>query len=108
FFNHTYHVTPASNRMGLRLDGPPLTLPNRELVSEPVAPGAVQITNDGRPIVLGVDGQTIGGYPKIAHVISADLDELGQFRPGDEVEFQRVSEAVAETAAARRRDVLAK
>ena len=45
--------------MGVRLDGPPLVLPKRELVSEPVAPGAIQVTNDGRPIVLGVDGQTI-------------------------------------------------
>jgi 5-oxoprolinase (ATP-hydrolysing) subunit C len=107
-FSHTYRVLPASNRMGVRLEGPPLALPKRDLVSEPVAPGAVQITNDGKPIVLGVDGQTIGGYPKIAHVISADLDALGQLRPGDEVEFRRVSEAVAEAAAARRRDVLAK
>jgi antagonist of KipI len=107
-FTHTYSVLPASNRMGVRLDGPPLTLPNRELVSEPVAPGAVQITNDGRPIILGVDGQTIGGYPKIAHVISADLDALGQLRPGDVVEFQRVSEAAAEAAAGLRRNTLAK
>jgi antagonist of KipI len=89
--------------MGVRLDGPPLTLPKRELVSEPVAPGAIQITNDGKPIVLGVDGQTIGGYPKIAHVILADLDVLGQLRPGDEVRFVRVTEAEAEAAAAERR-----
>jgi 5-oxoprolinase (ATP-hydrolysing) subunit C len=104
FYGHTYRVTPASNRMGLRLDGPPLTLPKRELVSEPVAPGAIQITNDGRPIVLGVDGQTIGGYPKVAHVIAADLDALGQLRPGDEVRFVRVSEGEAEAAAAERRE----
>ena len=108
FYSHTYRVTPASNRMGVRLDGPPLTLPKRELVSEPVAPGAVQITNDGRPIVLGVDGQTIGGYPKVAHVIAADLDALGQLRPGDAVRFQRVTETEAEAAGARRRDALRK
>jgi 5-oxoprolinase (ATP-hydrolysing) subunit C len=106
FYSHTYHVTPASDRMGVRLDGPALALPRRELVSEPVAPGAVQVTNDGRPIVLGVDGQTVGGYPKVAHVISADLDALGQLRPGDEVRFQRVTEEEAEGAAARRREVL--
>ena len=106
FFNNTYRVTPASNRMGVRLDGPPLTLPKRDLVSEPVAPGAIQITNDGRPIVLGVDGQTIGGYPKVTHVIAADLDMLGQLRPGDEVRFVRVTETEAEKAAAdRRRDL---
>jgi 5-oxoprolinase (ATP-hydrolysing) subunit C len=106
FYHHTYRVTPASNRMGLRLDGPPLVLPKRELVSEPVAPGAIQITNDGRPIVLGVDGQTIGGYPKVAHVISADLDTLGQLRPGDMMRFVRVTESDAEAAGARRRDAL--
>jgi allophanate hydrolase subunit 2 len=94
--------------MGVRLDGPPLALPKRELVSEPVAPGAIQITNEGKPIVLGVDGQTIGGYPKIAHVISADLDALGQLRPGSGIQFQRVSEKQAEAAAAEQRDMLQK
>jgi biotin-dependent carboxylase-like uncharacterized protein len=84
-------VSPASNRMGLRLQGRPLTLPDRELVSEPVCPGSVQVTRDGQCIVLGVDGQTIGGYPKIAQVISADLDHLGQLRPGDRVRFVRVT-----------------
>ena len=73
-----------------------------------MAPGAVQITNDGRPIVLGVDGQTIGGYPKVAHVIAADLDALGQWRPGDEVRFVRVTEEEAEAASAERREVLRK
>jgi len=106
FYGYTYRVTPASNRMGVRLDGPPLALPKRELVSEPVAPGAIQITNDGRPIVLGVDGQTIGGYPKVAHVIAADLDALGQLRPGDEVRFVRVTEVEAEAAAAGRRALM--
>jgi antagonist of KipI len=106
FFRHTYLVTPASSRMGIRLEGPPLKLPRRELVSEPVAPGAVQITNEGKPIVLGVDGQTIGGYPKVAHVISADLDALGQLRPGEEVRFHLVTERAAERAAAGRRETL--
>ena len=63
--------------------------PQREFVSEPVCPGAVQVTRDGQCIVLGVDGQTIGGYPKIAHVISADLDKLGQLRSGDAIRFVR-------------------
>jgi len=90
FYGQVFTVTPASNRMGLRLQGKPLTLPPRELVSEPVAPGAVQVTNDGQCILLGVDGQTIGGYPKIAHVIAADLDAVGQLRPGDKVRFVKV------------------
>jgi antagonist of KipI len=87
FYNQHFTVTPASNRMGLRLQGRPLAVPKRELVSEPVCPGAVQVTSDGQSIVLGVDGQTIGGYPKIAQVIQADLDRLGQLRPGQRVRF---------------------
>lgn len=89
-----FAVTPASNRMGLRLRGPALAFHGgtaREMVSEPVAPGAVQVTRDGQCIVLGVDGQTIGGYPKVAHVIAADLDLLGQLRPGTTVRFTPVS-----------------
>jgi antagonist of KipI len=86
-----FTVTPASNRMGLRLQGEPIRMPARELVSEAVCPGTVQATRDGQLIILGVDGQTIGGYPKIAQVISADLDLLGQLRPGERVLFAPVS-----------------
>ena len=95
----TFRVAPASNRMGLRLVGQPLTRPAREMVSEPVCPGTVQVANDGQCIVLGVDGQTIGGYPKIAQVIQADLDALGQLRPGDLVQFRPVTLAEAEALA---------
>ncbi|CAN5570929.1 biotin-dependent carboxyltransferase family protein [soil metagenome] len=102
FFGHNYEVSPVSNRMGLRLLGPTLERRPGELASEAVAPGAVQVTNDGLPIVLGVDGQTIGGYPKIAHVILADLDLLGQLRPGDKVRFEKVTPEVAQTAAVER------
>jgi biotin-dependent carboxylase-like uncharacterized protein len=92
-----FAVSAASNRMGLRLQGPPLRLPDRELISEPVCPGSVQVTRDGQCIILGVDGQTIGGYPKAAQVISADLDLVGQLRPGDRVTFTRVELNAAET-----------
>ncbi|HEX4589287.1 MAG TPA: biotin-dependent carboxyltransferase family protein [Gemmataceae bacterium] len=98
FFGPAFTVDPASNRMGLRLQGQPLNRKPAELVSEPVAPGAVQVVNDGRCIVLGVDGQTIGGYPKVAHVIAADMDKLGQLRPGQEVRFRMVSVEGAEKA----------
>jgi len=97
FLHQEFTVSPASNRMGLRLQGTPLPMPQRELVSEPVCPGAVQVTRDGQCIVLGVDGQTIGGYPKIAHVISADLDKLGQLRSGDSIRFVPLSLEEAET-----------
>jgi 5-oxoprolinase (ATP-hydrolysing) subunit C len=102
FFEQVYEVTPSSNRMGLRLKGASLTRHPGELTSEAVAPGAVQIANDGQPIVLGVDGQTIGGYPKIAHVIRADLDRLAQLRPGDRVRFLRVTLEEATQAACKR------
>jgi 5-oxoprolinase (ATP-hydrolysing) subunit C len=98
FFGPTYRVTPTSNRMGLRLAGETLVRPVRELLSEPVAPGTVQVVNDGQCIVLGVDGQTIGGYPKVAQVIDADLDYLGQARPGQEVRFANVAMDQAEAA----------
>lgn len=91
FFTRTWAVGEASNRMGVRLTGEPIAKRAGELVSEPVNTGAVQVTHDGRPIILGVDGQTIGGYPKVAHVIRADLDRIGQLRPGAVVQFELVS-----------------
>jgi 5-oxoprolinase (ATP-hydrolysing) subunit C len=106
FFAQEYEVSPASNRMGIRLKGAPLTRKSGELISEAVAPGAVQVTNDGLPVVLGVDGQTIGGYPKVAHVIRADLDLLAQLRPGERVRFDRVSPEKAERAATERAEYL--
>jgi biotin-dependent carboxylase-like uncharacterized protein len=98
-----YTVLPASDRMGVRLNGLPLDRAPREMVSEAVAPGAVQITNDGQPIILGADGQTIGGYPKLAHVIAADLDCVGQLRPGQSVRFRRVTLDEARALAEERR-----
>lgn len=97
-YRQTFTVTPASNRMGLRLQSEPLRgrEPLKELVSEPVSPGAVQVTRDGQCIVLGVDGQTIGGYPKVAHVIAADVDRLAQLRPGQMIRFRAVTLEEAE------------
>ena len=97
-----FEVTAASNRMGIRLRGTPLPLPAQELLSEPVCPGSVQVTRDGQCIILGVDGQTIGGYPKVAQVISADLDEVGQLRPGDHIHFIHVDMEQAEALYRRR------
>ena len=86
-----FRVDPESNRMGLRLSGPGLDVPSDpRRLSTPVAPGAVQLAG-GRLIVLGPDGGTMGGYPHVAHVISADLSRLGQLRPGEEVRWARVS-----------------
>lgn len=106
FVRREYTVGPASDRMGLRLRGEPLVVRPREIVSEPVCPGTVQVTPDGQCIVLGVDGQTIGGYPKVGQVVRADLDKLGRLRPGDAVRFRRVSVERAEELGRRRAEEL--
>jgi antagonist of KipI len=98
FWTWCFQVTGASDRMGLRLQGPPLEREPAELLSAPVCPGTVQVTNDGQLVVLGVDAQTIGGYPRLAHVIRADLDLLAQLRPGDTVRLKPVSLDDAEQA----------
>ena len=88
-FGQTWTVRPDSNRIGIRLDGPPL--PRRrpeELPSEPTLPGAIQVPPDGRPIVLFRDAPVTGGYPVIGVVHSAELDRLAQLRPGDELRFR--------------------
>jgi len=92
---HTpFRVLPSSNRVGVRLEGshPPHKV---ELPSEPACPGAIQVTNSGSLIVLGPDGPTIGGYPKAAVVISADLDRVGQLTPGQEVSLELVDHETA-------------
>ena len=91
-----WRVAPASDRQGLRLSGPALALADaRERVSEPVAPGTVQLPPDGQPIVLLADAQTHGGYPRIGHAIAADLPRLAQLRPGETVRFAECTPAQA-------------
>jgi antagonist of KipI len=91
FYGGRYRVAEESNRMGVRLQGGAIPVPSGgEMVSEGVALGAVQITAAGLPIILFVEQQTTGGYPKIANVISADMHSVGQLRPRDEVRFERV------------------
>ncbi len=105
---HTYRMGGASDRVGLRLEGPSLAgLENPGKASAPVAPGAVQVAG-GRPIILGVAGGTMGGYPHVAHVISADLDRLGQVRPGERIRFERVEWDQARCFDRERREHLAK
>ncbi|MCD1259334.1 biotin-dependent carboxyltransferase [Paenibacillus athensensis] len=96
-----YRVAPQSDRMGCRLQGTPLALApgaDAEMLSEAVAPGTVQIPPDGQPIILAADCQTTGGYPRLAHVIDADLPLLAQLKPGDTVYFREVSLREAQEA----------
>jgi biotin-dependent carboxylase-like uncharacterized protein len=86
----TYTVTPASNRIGLRLDGPPLErVRDGELASEGMVLGAVQVPPDGTPVVFLADHPTTGGYPVLAVVRADDLWRCAQLRPGNEVRFAR-------------------
>jgi biotin-dependent carboxylase-like uncharacterized protein len=96
FLDATWRVGAASDRMGLRLDGPPLDMPDdREIPSHGVTWGTVQVPPDGRPIVLLADHQPTGGYPVIAVVIAAERPRLGQLRPGAEIRFAETTPADA-------------
>ncbi len=95
----SYTVSPASDRMGMRLQGPALQhADGYNIVSDGIAPGSIQVPGNGQPIILLADRQTTGGYPKIATVISADLPALGRLAPGARVAFEAVSVAAAEAA----------
>jgi antagonist of KipI len=94
--SEAFTVSHDSDRMGVRFDGPELKREdNIDLTSEAVAPGTIQIPPSGKPILLLGDCQTIGGYPKIAHVITVDLGIAAQLRAGDHVRFSEVSMADA-------------
>lgn len=107
FLSSPYTVTREADRMGMRLEGPPLTFHDgavgADIISEGVATGAVQVPAHGRPIVLLAAHQTTGGYAKIATVAGADLWLLGQARPGDTVRFRAVPLAEAQEALRRYR-----
>jgi KipI family sensor histidine kinase inhibitor len=92
FREEVYQLTPNSDRMGARLAGAPLKLAEpREMISQPVACGSVQVPPDGQPIVLLAGRQTIGGYPQIGHVISVDLPKLARAWPGTSIRFREVT-----------------
>lgn len=96
FTRQRFAVSPDSDRMGVRFDGPELKREDEvDLISEAVAPGTIQVPPSGKPILLLGDCQTIGGYPKIAHVITVDLPIAAQVRAGDHVSFTEVSLADA-------------
>jgi biotin-dependent carboxylase-like uncharacterized protein len=91
-----FSVTAASDRMGMRLDGPGLVLRDAlSIPSEPILHGSIQVGGDGVASILLADHQTTGGYPKIATIVSADLDAVSQLRPGDGLRFQALGAAQA-------------
>lgn len=106
FFDATWRVSPASDRMGFRLLGPALArLERDEILSEPTCLGTVQVPADGAPIALMADHQTTGGYPKIAEIAGADVPRLAQLAPGAALRFARctLAEALELRRVARRR-----
>lgn len=97
FFNETYEITVESDRMGYRLQGPLLERKiKREMISESLLWGTIQITNEGSPIILLADRQTAGGYPRIAQVAQVDLPRLAQLPAGSSLQFQEISLVEAE------------
>lgn len=93
---NVYEVDPASDRMGIRLRGAEIAPLQPDIISDAIAYGSIQIPRSGQPIVMGPDRQTTGGYPKIGTVVSVDMCQLAQARPGDTVRWQAVSVEAAQ------------
>ena len=92
FFNEEYQVTNLSDRMGMRLEGPKLeNIVNTNIKSEGLVKGVVQVPSDGNPIIMFSDHGSIGGYPKIAVVITADHDKADQLIPRSKIKFKEVN-----------------
>ena len=92
FFSETYTVTNEADRMGYRLDGPKIEHKSgADIISDGIAPGAIQVPAHGTPIIMLADRQTTGGYTKIANVISVDLPSVAQKKPGETIRFEPIS-----------------
>ena len=98
FFEKEFTVTKLSDRMGMRLEGPFIdNIVDTNIRSEGLIKGVIQVPADGNPIIMLSDHGTIGGYPKIGVVISADYDKLVQLAPGSKIKFQEIQLSDAET-----------
>ena len=98
FFTEEYKVTKLSDRMGMRLEGPKLeNTVNTNIKSEGLIKGVIQVPADGNPIIMFSDHGSIGGYPKIAVVITADHDKAAQLTPGSKIKFKEVNLDEAES-----------
>jgi biotin-dependent carboxylase-like uncharacterized protein len=107
-FGIPFGVSRRGDRMGIALEGPDLKFDQPvDVRSGPVFPGTVQLPQTGQPFILLVDGQTTGGYPRIAQVISADRHRLGQLYPGDTIAFSEVGPTEARVIALKKRRHLA-
>jgi antagonist of KipI len=108
FFSSPYQITTQSDRMGYRLKGASLksTKASHDIISNGIVTGAIQVPTDGQPIIMMVEHQTVGGYAKIATVISSDIPLLAQMKAGDEVEFENTTFSSAQKANIQMQDIL--
>ena len=98
FLEKEFTVSKLSDRMGMRLEGPKIeNIVNTNIKSEGLIKGVIQVPADGNPIIMLSDHGTIGGYPKLGVVISADYDKLVQLTPGSKIKFKEVELSDAET-----------
>ncbi|MGH6858310.1 MAG: biotin-dependent carboxyltransferase family protein, partial [Methylocella sp.] len=108
FFEGTFKLTPVADRMAYRLKGPEIAhARGYDIVSDGTALGAIQIAGDKQPLVLMADRQPTGGYPKLGHVVRADIGRLAQMRPGETCCFRAASVAEARAALLRSEDEIA-
>ena len=97
FFENEFTVTKLSDRMGMRLEGDKIeNVIDTNIKSEGIIKGVIQVPTDGNPIIMLSDHGTIGGYPKIGVVISADYDKLVQLPPGSKIKFKEIDLSEAE------------
>jgi biotin-dependent carboxylase-like uncharacterized protein len=109
FLGSDYEMLPQSDRMGARLRGPRIAhTRGHDIISDGIALGAIQVIGEGQPIVLLVDRQTAGGYTKIGTVCSYEIGRVGQLKPGQRLQFRRVSVTAAHATLAQRRAALAR
>jgi antagonist of KipI len=92
FLSSEYRCTPQIDRMGYRLSGSPIeSISGTDIISDGIAFGAVQVSNSGEPIVMMADRQTVGGYAKIACIVSEDISKIAQAKTGDTIKFRKVT-----------------
>lgn len=92
FMTSSYSISVESDRMGYRLEGPVLDhLNGADINSAGLSLGTIQVPGNGKPIIMMADRQTVGGYTRLANVISVDIPLLGQMKPGDKLNFQEIS-----------------
>jgi len=92
FLSETYTITSQSDRQGYRLEGESIEhVSGADIISDAILPGSIQVPGNGQPIIMMMDAQTTGGYPKIACVIGPDIDVLAQMLPGRKVRFRQVT-----------------